>query len=286
MEGLGDCVDTHCHLWNLKRFKYDWPTPDMAIYKDFNAEDLKRQIEKGPVKEVIYVQCLNNSPEETRWVAGLAKEFPFIKGIIAGLDPSSRKFEEELVALKKECPQLVGVRFILEFYVIPEAKKYLTSPEFIQGLRVLAKHDLTFDLLLRPPIMEAALVAAKAVPEVRMVVDHLAKPMIKEGLIDPWKNRLEAMARCPNLYCKLSGLVNEAERKFWRASDFIPYVEHAVSVFGPDRVMFGSDWPVCEEQGADHKRVLEILATILRPKLSDEEMHKVFSANAKKFYKI
>ncbi|KAG7165277.1 hypothetical protein Hamer_G021487 [Homarus americanus] len=316
---MHDFVD----LFELKRFQYPWPTPDLCIYRDHQPEDLWDAMADTGVKDVVFVQCLNDSPEEAKWVMSLAKQHPRIKGIVAGLDPSHPQFESRLVALKEEVPLLVGFRHILD---IDPRQDYLEREELAAGVNLLHKYNMTFDLLLRPPLLEGAGVLASRVSGTRMVVDHLAKPYIAEGKLDPWREHIAAVARYPNIYCKLSSMATEADLEKWK--DLRPYVEasgvgegkggcvaiyedvdagvcgvvgrndfgggvggseggdHMLKVFGPDRLMFGSDWPVCRlAANTDYGRVFSALKELLQH-LPDHQQKKIFCTNARNFYNI
>ncbi|KAK7066862.1 hypothetical protein SK128_024506 [Halocaridina rubra] len=282
------------NIWELDKFEYPWPTPDLTIYKTHVIKDLVAATSSTPVKQHIFVQCLNDSPEEARdfiscisfrteWVMSLAKDNPEIKGIVAGLDPSHPQFEERLISLKKDVPLLVGVRHILD---LEPRQDYLLREDVAAGMRVLARHNLTFDLLLRPPIIEAATVLVRRVPEVRFVVDHLAKPYIAAGKLEPWRQHMTELAKYPNVYCKLSGMITEADLESWKPENFQPYIEHMVQVFGPDRLMFGSDWPVCRlAKNTDYATVYITLKKHLSH-LPDEQQKKIYCTNARKFYSI
>ncbi|XP_069987374.1 L-fucono-1,5-lactonase [Penaeus vannamei] len=276
-------LDSHCHLYELGRFQYPWPTSDLtAIFKDHRVDDLWAAMEPSPAREVVFVQCLNDSPEEAKWVMSLASQNPRIRGIVAGLDPSHQQFESQLTALKKEVPILVGVRHILDLEPRP---KYLELEEVAAGVRALHRHDMTFDLLLRPPLLEGATVLASRVPEARLVVDHLAKPYIKDRQLDPWRQDIAALARYPNVYCKLSSMVTEADCEKWKPEDLRPYVEHMIAVFGCDRLMYGSDWPVCHLARADYNTVFSTLRGLLGH-LPEPQLEKIFCSNARNFYKV
>ncbi|XP_047496885.1 uncharacterized protein LOC125044325 isoform X3 [Penaeus chinensis] len=222
-------LDSHCHLYELGRFKYPWPTPDLtAIFKDHRVEDLWAAMEPSPAREVVFVQCLNDSPEEAKWVMSLAKQHPRIKGIVAGLDPSHQQFESQLTALKSEVPLLVGVRHILDLEPRPN---YLELEEVAAGVRALHRHDMTFDLLLS------------------------------------------------------SSMVTEADCEKWKPEDLRPYVEHMIAVFGCDRLMYGSDWPVCRLARADYDTVFSTLRGLLSH-LPEQQLEKIFCNNARNFYKV
>ncbi|KAK8743589.1 hypothetical protein OTU49_001144 [Cherax quadricarinatus] len=219
-----------------------------------------------------------------QWVMSLSREYKCIKGIVAGLDPTHPQFESRLVSLKEAVPLLVGVRHILD---LDDRPHYLLEEDLVAGVNVLQAHNLTFDLLLRPPLLEEAVVLAGRVSAgARIVVDHLAKPYITAGKLDPWRQHITALARHPNLYCKLSGMVTEADLEKWKTEDLRPYVEHVLSVFGPERLMFGSDWPVCRlASNTDYQRVFSTMRELLQH-LPHHHQEMIFSTNARTFYNL
>ncbi|CAL4131077.1 unnamed protein product [Meganyctiphanes norvegica] len=285
MENWADeILDSHCHMWELSRFQYPWPTPDMLIGVDHLAVDLMEAVKDSPSKgDFIFVQCLNESPEEAKWVQSLANVNPRIKGIVAGIDPTNPKLVENINTLRAEVPLLVGSRHIPD---LDPRKNFFKLDETARGVTLLHQHGLTYDLLLRPPIIEDAAVMVSKVPgDARIVVDHIAKPYIKDGTMEPWREHIAQLARYPNVHCKLSGMVTETKLDSWKADDLKPYVEYILSLFGTDRVMFGSDWPVCKLAGASYGDVINTLSGLLGH-LTHEELKKIFCTNARKFYNI
>lgn len=271
-------VDSHFHIWDLKRFFYQWPTKDMTIYRTIEASELEKALETTPVKNAVFVQVLNDCVEESQWVADLAKQYSFIKGIVAGINVSRPEVEEQ-VHILKTTPLVVGVRHILDY----EPPDWLNRPEVHRGLELLAQNKLTFDLTLRPHLLKYAVPLAKKFSNLKMVVNHLAKPDIQAGPVSPeWQKGLEELAACPNVYCKLSGFVNEAGEN-WTPADFTPYLNVAITAFGSDRCMFGSDWPVCTTVNASYSKVFETLLYCIQD-LPDESQEDIFGRTAVKFY--
>ncbi|XP_066968587.1 L-fucono-1,5-lactonase-like isoform X2 [Macrobrachium rosenbergii] len=277
-------LDSHFHIWELERFQYPWPTPDMVIHRNHQVKDLLAAASETPVKQFVFVQCLNDSPDEAKWVMSLAKENPCIKGIVAGLDPSCPQFGERLKKLKEDVPLLVGIRHIMDLETHQE--EFLMKDEVAASMKALASQNLTYDLLLRPPLVKAATVLVSKSPECKFVVDHLAKPYIAKGIFDPWSEQMTELARHPNVYCKLSSMITEADLENWKTDDFRPYVEHMLKVFGPDRLMFGSDWPVCRlARNTDYGTVYNTLRQLLSH-LPEDQLKKIFCYNARRFYNI
>ncbi|XP_070175792.1 L-fucono-1,5-lactonase-like isoform X2 [Littorina saxatilis] len=205
-----DCVDAHFHIWDLQKFSYQWPTPDVpALFRNFTPEDLKEAAKDIPIKHAVFVQVLNNSPEEAIWVSQLAEQHDVIKGVVAGIDVTDPNVKSTLEKVMNGKNKVVGIRHILD-NLEDEDTKWLSSDDVISGLRVLENLGIPFDLLLRPHLTKCVLRLSKELPRLKMVVDHLAKPYIKAGLIDEWKKDMTVIAENPNIYCKLT---------FWIVSD-------------------------------------------------------------------
>ncbi|HWA97415.1 MAG TPA: amidohydrolase family protein [Pirellulales bacterium] len=276
-------IDAHQHFWQLGRkpFDYTWlEAPDKrAIRRDFLPADLWRALQPTPVRKTIFVQT-QHKLEENRWALQLARENPWIVGVVGWVDLASPDCERQLIEFKDD-PKFVGVRHITQDE--PD-DNFIVRPEVIRGLEVLARHRVPFDLLFYVKHLRHAATLAHELPDLPMVIDHLAKPHIREHKLDDWLPPLRAAAKCPNLYCKLSGMVTEADWKHWRPADLKPYVQHALELFGPERCMFGSDWPVCE-LAASYQQVFEALVEALGP-ISASEREQIFAGTATKFYRL
>ncbi|KAK7495783.1 hypothetical protein BaRGS_00013003, partial [Batillaria attramentaria] len=210
-------------IWDLQRFQYKWPTEkEQALYRNFGPADLVTAKRATDVQHAVFVQVNNNCPEEALWVCELAKEHTFIKGVVAGLNPTDENFDAALDRLT-ENPRVVGVRHILDF----ENSDWLTRDDVIRGLQILENRQKTFDLLLRPPLLKHVPKLSQRLPRLKMVVDHLAKPYIKDGLFDEWAEDIAKLAENPNIFCKISGMVTEAdiENQTWTEDQFEPYVK-------------------------------------------------------------
>ncbi|XP_025113747.1 LOW QUALITY PROTEIN: uncharacterized protein LOC112575864 [Pomacea canaliculata] len=217
--------------------------------------------------------------EEALWMCQEADKHSFIKGIVAGIDITSDKLNATLNILTGH-PRIVGIRHILD---LEPDKEWLAREATIKGLEVLQERGLTFDLLLRPHSMHFIPELSRKLPRLKMVVDHLAKPYIKDGLIEKWAEDMTTIAQNPNIFCKLSGMVTEADLKAWKEKDFEPYVKHVLNCFGPERCMFGSDWPVCGLAGATYSDVFNMMLRLVS-KLSPGNEAAIFRDNAVRFY--
>lgn len=272
-------IDAHQHFWELGRFDTRWlEVPQhRPIHRNFLPADLKPHLDAAGVRQTVFVQTQHNL-EENRWALGLAEEHDWIAGVVGWIDLASDRCEEQLLEFRRR-PKFVGVRHITQDEPDDD---FIIRPDILRGLKVLQKHRVPFDLLFYVKHLHHAQRLARELPELKMVIDHLAKPQIKLGRLDDWETHFRAAAKAPNIYCKLSGLVTEADWRRWTPADLRPYVQIALDAFGPDRLMFGSDWPVCE-LAASYPRVLSALEEALGPLSADERSH-IFWRTAREFY--
>ena len=271
--------DTHQHFWDLSRFDYPWMAGEELepLRRDYLPEDLAPLLAPAGVDRTIFVQAQHDI-EEARWVLGLAERHEFLAGVVGWVDLASEACEDQLAELRSH-PLFVGVRHIT--HDEPD-DDWVVRDDVLRGLRVLERHGVPFDLLFRPRHLRHVPTLAHALPELPMVIDHLAKPLIKEGRMDGWRDDLEAAAAFPNVSCKLSGMVTEADWKAWAPDDFAPFVQVALEAFGPERLMFGSDWPV-STLCASYERVVSALREALGP-ISADERGQIFGGTAARFY--
>lgn len=277
-----EIIDAHQHFWQRSLpFDYRWlEAPDLApICRDFLPSDLEPQLQACGISRSIFVQT-QHKLEENRWVLGLAQANPFLAGIVGWVDLASPDVEQQLEGFLGN-PKFLGVRHITQDEPDDD---YLIRPEVMRGLRVLEKHQVPFDLLLYVKHLRHVPRLAEDLPNLKMVIDHLAKPQIKSSGLEAWLPGFAAASRYPNIYCKLSGMVTEADWKHWKATDLRPYAEETLRLFGPARVMYGSDWPVCELAGS-YQQVFGA-ARELVSELSADEQQQVFSGTARAFYGI
>lgn len=275
-------IDAHQHFWQLSQpFDYRWlDAPAMQpIRRDYLPGDLEPLLKPAGIERTIFVQTQHQLAEND-WVHQLIQQYPFVAGIVGWVDLTAADCEEQVLALK-QWPQFVGIRHITQDEPDDD---FILRADVIRGLEVLQKHRVPFDLLFYVKHLKHAATLAQRLPELPMVIDHLAKPRIREQSFADWRPHLLAAARFPNLYCKLSGLVTEADWQHWQVQDLRPYVEAAIDAFGPARCMFGSDWPVCE-LAASYQQVYASLAELVAS-LSESEQAAIFGGTAAAFYSL
>jgi L-fuconolactonase len=277
---MASTVDAHQHFWELSRpFRYEWlDAPGLSkIRRDFLPEDLEPLIRGEGVDRTIFVQT-QHDVEENRWVLGLAGPHPFLAGVVGWVDLASDDSERQLLEFRSD-PKFVGVRHLVQDEPDDD---FLVREDILRGLRVLERHDVPFDVLIHVRHLRHVPTLARSMPGLRMVIDHLAKPRIKDRGFDEWLPRFREASAFSNVYCKLSGMVTEADWEAWNAVDLRPYVQTAMECFGPGRLMFGSDWPVCE-LAASYGQVRRALVDALGP-ISETERSAIFGGTATSFY--
>lgn len=256
-------IDAHQHFWTYSPAEYPWIGAGMErLARDYAPRDLAAVAGPQGVTASVAVQA-RQSPEETRWLLGLADAHAFIRGIVGWVDLRNDRVAEELARFATN-DKFVGVRHVVQDEPDP---RFLLGEDFVRGMRALHQFGLTYDLLLYPQQLPAAVELAGMLPEQSFVLDHLAKPRIKTGELAEWRRDIEALAAHPNVACKLSGLVTEAAWRQWQRADFTPYLDVALAAFGPERLMFGSDWPVCLLSGeyADVVGIIDGFMSALNP---------------------
>lgn len=273
-------IDSHQHFWKYNPEEYAWINEDMRILKrDYLPEDLEPQLVQCGFYGTIAVQA-RQSLTETRWLLSLAKSNDFIKGVVGWVDLCSKRLEEQLDEFVSD-KVFKGVRHVLqdepdEFYMLRD--------DFLKGIRLLKKYNLTYDILIFERHLTQTLDFVKSFPDQIFVLDHIAKPLIKSKRLSPWKENIIRLAQFENVYCKLSGMVTEADWMNWKTEDFSPFIETVLNGFGTDRLMIGSDWPVCQLAG-NYADVMEISLKYLS-RLSIHERNAVFGLNAQKAYHL
>ena len=271
-------IDAHQHFWNYDAAEYPWIGENMKhLRRDFLPPDLARAQAKAGLDGSIAVQA-RQSLEESRWLLGLADESAIIRGVVGWVDLQSATVGRDLAGLARH-PRFVGVRHVVQDE--PE-DGFMLRPNFLRGLGELSHFNLAYDLLIFPKQLPAAIQVARKFPGQRFVLDHIAKPFIKDGTLSPWVQHLRELALSPNVWCKISGLVTEANWGRWKPADFHPYLDVVLEAFGEDRLMFGSDWPVCLASGS-YENVLALARDYFQ-KLPEAAREKIFGGNAAKFY--
>ena len=273
-------IDSHQHFWQVGRFDYPWMTPDLGVlYRDYLPADLAPILRSNGVEKAVLVQA-SNSVAESRWLLNLAGENSFVAGVVGWVDLTSVDVDAQLDELSTY-PKFKGVRHLVESEPDDD---WLVQPAVLSGLRRLATYGLSYDLLVHTRHLKYVPQVAERCPDLALVIDHLAKPPIAKNEIKEWSQALKPLASYLNIHCKMSGLVTEAKWTSWQINDLRPYVEFALESFGVDRLMFGSDYPVCL-LAASYNRVLESFQEILKG-LSVDDREKIFSKNAANFYRL
>jgi L-fuconolactonase len=275
-----DIIDSHQHFWQVGRFDYPWMSSDVEVlYRDYLPPTLEPILERNGVTKTVLVQA-SNSVAESRWLLSLADAYPFIAGVVGWVDLAGPKVEQELAELIAH-PKFKGVRHLVESE--PE-DDWLSQPKVLRGLQRLSSHGASYDLLVHTCHLKHVRTVAESCPELSLVIDHMAKPPIAQGEIKGWAQELKRVAAYKNISCKVSGLVTEANHSAWLTDELRPFVESALELFGPERLMFGSDYPVCL-LAASYDRVLDSFEEILKG-LNEQEREQIFAENARKFYRL
>ena len=277
---MAKVIDAHQHFWNLQQVAYPWLVPSYGpTYANFGPQDLEPLLVAAGVDGTVLVQSAN-SFEDTRSMLVHADRVAWIEAVVGWVPISEPRIAERALEVFAAHPKFKGVRHLIHDEPDPD---YLARPEVAEGLRLLADHQLTFDVVsVLPRQLEHVASLAARLPHLRMVIDHLSKPPIREGGWQPWADRLARAAEFPNVYAKVSGLNTAADWTSWQAGDLEPYIEHALKVFGPERLMFGSDWPVALLAG-DYAQVWRETNRVIE-RLAGGYRDRILGLNAVEFY--
>jgi L-fuconolactonase len=271
-------IDSHQHFWQFNRQRDAWITDEMALLKrDFLPQDLLPELRASGIDGCIAVQT-DQSEDETLFLLDLASRHTQVKGVVGWVDLRASELPERLQYFSRS-KKLRGFRHIAQSE--PD-DRFLLQPDFERGIGQLADFGFTYDILIYPKQLPAAMELVACFPKQRFVIDHMAKPSIRSGEFEPWSGLMREMASLPNVYCKVSGLVTEAKWQGWRADDFEPYLDFVFEAFGCDRLMFGSDWPVCLLAGS-YREVAELIFSYIST-LPGNQQDRVLGLNAIEFY--
>lgn len=270
-------IDSHQHFWRYSAAEYPWMKPGWPIRRDFLPPDLAREMARVGIAGCVAVQA-QQTVAEARWLLTLADDHTFIKGVVGWVDLQSERVEEQLAELARH-PRFVGVRHVVQDEPDDD---FMLRPAFQRGIGKLRQFNLAYDLLVFPKQLPAAIRLVANFPEQRFVLDHIAKPLIREAVLSPWREQIRELAKAPNVWCKVSGMVTEAKWDAWRAEDFRPYLDVVFAAFGVERLMFGTDWPVATLAGS-YEQVHELAADYTRS-LTAEARERFFGGNAAAFY--
>lgn len=272
-------IDAHQHFWQYDSQRHDWINEAMSVIRrDFLPSDLKPVLQANAVAGCVAVQA-DQTEAETEFLLGLSEQHDWIKGVVGWVDLCADNISERLAYFSGRM-QLKGFRHVLQ----GETPSFMLQPAFQRGIAALKEFGFTYDILIFPHHLDAALQLVQQHPAQPFVIDHIAKPYIKDGQIGEWKKGMEQLAALPNVSCKLSGMVTEADWEQWKEEDLYPYLDVVFEAFGPDRLLFGSDWPVC--------LVAASYASMLQPvtnycsSLSATEQQQIFAGNAISFYHL
>lgn len=271
-------IDAHQHYWIYNPREYGWIDDSMAVIRrDFLPQDLGSELDRNGFSGSIAVQA-RQTLEETRWLLELAEQTTRILGVVGWVDLRSPDVHSQLKEFASS-KKLVGIRHIVQSEM---DDRFLLQPDFMRGISLLEEFDLAYDVLIYTKHLSVAAEFVKQFPRQRFVLDHLGKPPIKEGRIDFWAEGIRRLAELPNVLCKLSGLVTEADWQHWRPEQIVPYLDVAFESFGPERLMIGSDWPVCLV-AASYWRVVNLVQEYLQ-RYPLESREAVLSGNAQRFW--
>jgi L-fuconolactonase len=273
-------IDAHQHFWQFDPVRDSWITDDMdVIRRDFLPADLQPVLQQNGIDGCVVVQA-DQSEAENKFLLDLAAQNPFIKGVVGWVDLQAKNIDERL-QYYKQFKAMKGFRHVLQG---ESNRALMLEPDFKHGISLLHKYGFTYDILIFPDQLKYAGKLVKQFPQQKFVLDHIAKPFIKDGKIDAWAAEIELLARYENVYCKVSGMVTEADWHNWTPDTFIRYLDVIFNAFGARRVMFGSDWPVCLV-AASYAQVKDIIYQYTQ-RFSAENRKKIFGGNAVTFYNL
>jgi len=277
-------VDTHLHLWDTTYLRYPWLDTNALLNRPYLPAEYRQVCKPVQVEQMVFLQAevdFIQFMEEANWVSGLAKDEPRITGMVpwAPLEKgnAARADLEKLAA----DPLTKGIRRIIQFE--PD-QEFCLRPDFVKGVQALPDYNLHFEICISHGQMANTIKLVQQCPNVKFILDHIGKPDIKNHLYEPWKSELKTLAGFSNVWCKMSGLVNEADWQHWTKEDLKPYIDHVLDCFGFERVMYGGDWPVAA-QATVYPRWVETLEWAVSD-CSDKEKHQLFHDNAIKFYRL
>lgn len=280
-----EIVDAHVHLWNPQQFRLAWLDHEPALNKPFGLSDYPPQSAGSAITGVVYVEVNVASHQtllEAQWVADQAAHDARLQGIVAAAPVEyGEQVRSHLAALQTTSPLIKGIRRNLQDEIDPS---FCLQPDFVYGVQLLATYGFSFDLCIRHWQLPTVIELVRRCPDTLFILDHLGKPAIKEHNLGPWRDHLAQLAALPNAWCKVSGLVTEADLQRWTPEDLAPYIAHTLAVFGEDRVVFGGDWPVLL-LASSYDHWIETLDALTKH-LSPEAKRKLWADNARRFYRL
>jgi L-fuconolactonase len=278
-------VDAHVHLWEHERFRMSWTDNDSLLSQGCPLEKYHEQTRDLPIEAMVFMEC-GVEPQyaflEAQWAVGCTQRDARLQGVVAAapveFGTRTRAYLDALTALG---PRVKGIRRNVQG---EQDNTFCLQPDFVRGVQLLAEYHLSFDICIRHWQLPAVIELVRRCPDTAFILDHLGKPAIKEHILDPWCQQIRELAALPNAYCKVSGMVTEADSLHWTAADLSPYLTHVLECFGEDRVVFAGDWPVVLS-ASSYKRWVETLQTLCAS-LSPAAQHKLWHENARRFYRL
>jgi len=278
-------IDSHVHLWDPTHFRMSWLDGNAVLDQTYDLAEYRQHTEGIAVEAMVYLQVEVNPPYgllEAQWVAERARQEPRLRGIVAWAPlEDGEQVRSYLSALVAVDPRIKGVRRVTQSE--PDLG-FVIQPRFVQAVRLLPDYGLSCDLCIDHPQIPSVIELVRLCPRTSFILDHLGKPNIRDHVLDPWRGQIRELAALPNVLCKISGMVTEADHQRWTEGDLVPYLEHVLEIFGEDRVVFGGDWPVAT-QASTYRRWVETLDH-LTAGLSDAAKHKLWAENARRFYRL
>ncbi len=275
-------IDAHQHFWLLARGDYAWISPDLGLplYRDYLPEDIAPILRLAGVDQTVVVQA-TPTEAETEFLLEIATKYDFVAGVVGWVDMEDVDFETKLLNFN-EHEKFCGIRVMLQD-IGDDA--YILRPKVLENLQILQKHDISLDILTKPAQLAHVTDALRNVSNIRAVVNHISKPAIGGDGYEAWAFELAEIAELPSVYCKLSGIITEVVHDQWGPQDLEPYIKHAIDVFGVERLMFGSDWPVCLLAG-QYTEALNALIYVLKKEMSPTDISLILGENAINFYQL
>jgi L-fuconolactonase len=277
-------IDAHLHLWDPTHFRMPWLDGNAVLDQPYSLADYHTQTAGIAIEAMVYLQ-VEVSPAyallEAQWVRDRAQEDARLKGLVAWAPiEDGQQARAYLDALVNFRPLVKGIRRVTQ----TEPIDFLVQPRVADAVRLLPSYDLTCDLCIYHPQLANAITLVRKCSETTFILDHIGKPAIGDGLLDPWRAQILELASLPNVSCKISGMATEANHERWTPSDLQPYLEHVLQAFGEDRVVFGGDWPVVTQASSYHRWVDTL--DVLTSKLSEQARRKLWAENARRFYRL
>ncbi len=277
-------IDTHLHVWDPQLIRYPWLDDVPLLNKPYLLEDYDRACGSVAVEKMVFVQAEADFAlfwEEAEWVDSLANQDSRLQGIVPWAPLEDGEAVRPVLEKFSANPRIKGVRRIIQFE--PDIE-FCLRPSFIEGIRLLPEFNLSFDICIAHYQMANTIKMVAQCPDVQFILDHIGKPDIKHNLLDPWRAEIKTLSEFPNVWCKISGLVTEADHASWTKEQLKPYIDHVLECFGFERVMYGGDWPVAY-QATEYPRWVETLTWAVEG-CSEDKLKKLFYDNASAFYRL